>query len=92
MTFASSSVTRHLCRGLIGLTALTGSLATINAHLVIGLALLGIALVALRGCPICWTIGLAETIAMQLHARADRSGDARSDQAAVSMPRSASLR
>lgn len=74
--FASSSVTRHLVRGLVGFGALVGAVTLapttfgfgggwLAAAGVVGSALLvGLSLFALRGCPICWAIGLAQTISM----------------------------
>ena len=72
MSFASTSMPRHLLRGAIGFAALTVSLWTMNSSWWPSLIALPIALYALRGCPICWTIGLFETLAMRLHARFER--------------------
>lgn len=59
--FASKSLTEHLLRGLIGVGALAGVVA--YGGLVWPLfVLLPAALVALRGCPACWTIGLVQTV------------------------------
>jgi hypothetical protein len=60
--FASASLTRHLVRGAIGFGALIGSFALIPVAGLISLLLLPLGVVALRGCPTCWTIGLIETI------------------------------
>ena len=64
--FASKTFAEHLIRGLIGIAAFalairvgsTESAAAIAASL--GFA--GVGLLALRGCPICWTTGLFEMI------------------------------
>lgn len=61
--FYSSSVSIHLLRGaaalaLIAATLFFNSLGLIGS----GLALIG-ALVLLRSCPMCWLMGLFETIA-----------------------------
>ena len=61
-SYASTSLPRHLARGLVGLGALTGSVALIPLVGPISLVLIPVGLVALRGCPTCWLIGLAETI------------------------------
>ncbi|WP_037076788.1 hypothetical protein [Pseudonocardia spinosispora] len=73
-SFASSSVPRHLARGVVGFGALIGAVAFVPvavgsggwwfgaAGVVGGLALAGLGLFALRGCPTCWAIGLAQTI------------------------------
>ncbi|QAU40986.1 hypothetical protein XH86_27395 [Bradyrhizobium guangdongense] len=60
--FASSSLTEHLIRGLVGIAALwtavwVGTDAGWTA--VLGSVTLGlISLIAFRGCPVCWSIGL----------------------------------
>ena len=59
--FASSSVRAHLARGLIGLLALVGAVAGTAAGVPAALALLVVAVVAWRGCPTCWAVGLGET-------------------------------
>jgi hypothetical protein len=64
--FASKSLIEHLLRGTIGfgsayvvfeLILQPGFLSIAGA---IGLG--GLALIALRGCPMCWTVGLFNTI------------------------------
>ncbi|WP_433732991.1 hypothetical protein ACQP0C_11965 [Nocardia sp. CA-129566] len=60
--FASASVTRHLARGAIGFGAVIGSLALLPALGPVSLVLLPVGLVALRGCPTCWAIGLLQTV------------------------------
>lgn len=60
--FASASLPRHLVRGVVGFGALIGSVALIPAVGPVALMLLPVGLVALRGCPMCWTIGLMQTV------------------------------
>ncbi|WP_234386572.1 hypothetical protein [Streptomyces sp. ERV7] len=60
--FASVSVPRHLARGAIGFGALAGSLALLPVVGPMSLLLAPVGLIALRGCPMCWTIGLLETV------------------------------
>ena len=62
MTFASTSLPRHLIRGLIGFGSLIAAFALIPAVGPASLLLLPITLLAFRGCPTCWVIGLLETI------------------------------
>ena len=62
MTFASKSLPRHLFRGAVGFTSMIGSVALIPVTGPISLVLLAVAVVALRGCPTCWVVGLVETI------------------------------
>ncbi|NNH72819.1 hypothetical protein HLB23_23675 [Nocardia uniformis] len=60
--FASSSVPRHVARGAIGFGALLGSFALMPVVGFVSLLLLPVGLLALRGCPTCWAIGLLQTI------------------------------
>lgn len=60
--FASTSLPRHLIRGAVGFGALIGSIALIPFVGLLSLVLAPIGLLALRGCPTCWTIGLVQTI------------------------------
>lgn len=60
--FASDSVPRHLARGAVGFGALVGSLALLPVVGPASLLLAPVGLVALRGCPMCWAIGLVETV------------------------------
>lgn len=61
-SFASASVARHLVRGVVGFGALIGAVALLPVLGLAALLLAPIGLLALRGCPACWTIGLLETI------------------------------
>ncbi|WP_026208025.1 hypothetical protein [Catelliglobosispora koreensis] len=61
-SFASTSVARHLARGVIGFGALAGSVALIPVLGLGSLLLAPAGLLALRGCPTCWAIGLIQTI------------------------------
>jgi hypothetical protein len=65
--FASASLTEHVLRGAFGIGAISlainlgepgGAWWTLPAALTLGL----LSILAFRGCPICWTIGLAETL------------------------------
>ncbi|MGW6980636.1 hypothetical protein ACWGE1_14495 [Streptomyces sp. NPDC054932] len=60
--FASSSLPRHLFRGAVGLGALIGAFALLPLYGPVTLALAPLGLVALRGCPMCWAIGLVQTL------------------------------
>ncbi|MGN9781157.1 hypothetical protein ACTMTF_07005 [Nonomuraea sp. ZG12] len=62
--FASSSVPRHLARGAAGFGALIASFALIPLVGPVSLVLAPVALLAFRGCPTCWMIGLVQTISM----------------------------
>ncbi len=60
--FASKSLSEHLVRGGVGLGALIGSIALIPVAGLVSLLLLPVGVVALRGCPTCWAIGLMQTL------------------------------
>ena len=62
----SKTVLAHILRGVIGSSALALAILlarnadTASVHASVTLAI--VALIALRGCPVCWTIGLFETL------------------------------
>lgn len=60
--FASSSLPRHLVRGVIGFGSLIGSIALLPAAGPVSLLLLPVGVLALRGCPMCWAVGLVQTV------------------------------
>ncbi|MEU3845198.1 hypothetical protein AB0E88_34865 [Streptomyces sp. NPDC028635] len=62
MNFASKSVPRHLARGAIGFGLIIGSIALVPVAGPATLLAAPLALIAFRGCPTCWTVGLAQTI------------------------------
>lgn len=61
-SFASRSMPVHLARGLIGFGLLAGSVALTPVVGLYSLLLAPVGVAALRGCPTCWAIGLAQTI------------------------------
>ena len=74
--FASKSVLEHLARGIVGFGALAVAIvlggASSGLGSVAGSAALALfALVALRGCPVCWSIGMVETVCRRLQPRTD---------------------
>ena len=58
---ASASVRRHYLRGGLGLLALLGAIVGAAAVTSAAVALLLVTVVAWRGCPTCWAIGLLQT-------------------------------
>ncbi len=58
---ASKTMTMHLVRGAVGFGSLWGAFQIVGTHPLgaVGLGLL--MLVAFRGCPMCWTMGLSGT-------------------------------
>ncbi|MFJ9871313.1 hypothetical protein [Streptomyces sp. NPDC101165] len=60
--FASKSVPRHLVRGAIGFGLIIGSIGLVPVAGPATLLAAPLALIAFRGCPTCWMVGLAQTI------------------------------
>lgn len=60
--FASASVPRHLLRGALGFGLIICSIALVPFAGPATLLAAPLGLVALRGCPACWMIGLAQTV------------------------------
>ena len=67
--FASRSVLVHVTRGLVGLGSLALLLMVGPSIPWLWLALGPLALIAFRGCPMCWTLGLVQTVAARLSNR-----------------------
>lgn len=64
--FASESLVAHLLRGAVALGLLYWAFGH-HASNPMRLLLAGVgALLAFRGCPMCWTVGLFETIAQKV--------------------------
>ena len=67
--FKSQTLAEHVLRGVLGLAALGLSVELLRISglmaLVAAVAMLGLSLFMLRGCPTCWTIGLIQTIYSQ---------------------------
>ena len=59
--FASTSIKQHYVRGAIGLLALVAAVTGAAAGSPAALALLVLTVVAWRGCPTCWAVGLMQT-------------------------------
>lgn len=60
--FASKSLGQHLLRGAIGIGALVTTALWSSSHPWRAIAALPVALLALRGCPMCWMVGLLQTV------------------------------
>ena len=67
--FASACLTAHILRGVAAVLLTVAAVSCQADHPWGSLAAGGAALVALRGCPVCWTIGLFETLAQARAAR-----------------------
>jgi hypothetical protein len=76
--FASASVARHLARGAIGFTLIGAAFVLSARGTPLALALVAPGALALRGCPTCWLVGLAQTVSAGRIERSCRAGqDAR---------------
>jgi hypothetical protein len=75
--FGSAFLGAHLMRGAAAAALLAWAIVHQTAHPWLSLGAGGAALVALRGCPMCWTVGLVETLSQGLRdstaERADRT-------------------
>ena len=60
--FTTQTLTGHVIRGAVAFALLYLAIEQQHLHPVASLLAGLLALVAIRGCPVCWTIGLAETI------------------------------
>ena len=67
--FASNTLLEHLLRGAIGLTALALAFLFQDVSLFVPIVLVPIGLLALKGCPMCWTLGLGETLLATLQGK-----------------------
>lgn len=67
--FESKGVVEHLARGVLGIGALALAISLPSLHVGWALLLVALGLVALRGCPLCWTLGLVQTVQAKLHGR-----------------------
>ena len=66
MAFGNRSLAVHVLRGVVGFGSLVLAL---KGYDIVGwpaLLLMAVAVWALKGCPICWTIGLFETLAAKV--------------------------
>jgi len=59
--FASQTLTEHLLRGAAAGALLYFAFSQGNDYPLWAFGAGALALVAMRGCPVCWTIGLIET-------------------------------
>ena len=62
--FASRTVLGHLMRGGIAAALIGWALEASDAALAVVAIVL--AIIAMRGCPLCWTLGLIETVGNRL--------------------------
>ena len=72
--FGSRSVVWHLTKGAFGVAALV--LASLLTPQYPWALFVGVpaALIAFRGCPLCWTMGLVETVSARLRGDSAKTG------------------
>lgn len=75
--FCSSSITLHLLRGAGAVALLACAAWVFRSHPVWALLPLAGALLLMRGCPMCWLMGLAETVARRSNPKAPDQGGRR---------------
>jgi len=76
--FGSALLGAHLMRGAAAAALLAWAIVHQTAHPWLSLGAGVAALVALRGCPMCWTVGLVETLSQGRRdstIRYDEAGD-----------------
>nr|WP_202488495.1 hypothetical protein [Streptomyces sp. SID5473] len=73
---------RHLVRGGVGFGSLAASVLLLPVTGPVSLLLAPVGLLALRGCPMCWTVGLIQTVSRGRLRRECRDGrcELRKDQ------------
>jgi hypothetical protein len=71
VAFASKTLSEHFVRGAVGFGGLATALSIMAPHPWLAILIMPIAIWMFRGCPICWTTGLIEMIAMRLLRRFD---------------------
>jgi hypothetical protein len=71
--FASKSLIAHLARGVVGGAAFIAAARFGPEHLWLAVVALPLGIVALRGCPMCWTVGLVQTIAAKFQGKSTES-------------------
>ena len=67
--FASRTIAAHLIRGVIAAALIAWALLHQSSDPVIAAAAGVLAVAAMRGCPLCWTLGLLETIGDKIRVR-----------------------
>jgi hypothetical protein len=67
--FASKSVMAHLVRGVVAASLIVWALVLQSSQPVFAAAAGVAAVIAMRGCPLCWMMGLFETISETIRVR-----------------------
>ena len=67
--FASKTIAAHLSRGVIAAALITWAWLHQSSNPPFAVAAGVLAVAAMRGCPLCWTLGLLETIGERIRVR-----------------------
>ncbi len=67
--FASKTIAAHIVRGVTAAALIAWALLHQSSNPVFAVAAGAMAVAVMRGCPLCWTVGLFETIGERLRAR-----------------------
>ena len=62
MVFGSKTIGVHLLKGLFGAVAAYLAIENFESHALTAFILVLVMLFLFRGCPMCWLVGLIETI------------------------------
>ena len=60
--FASTSIAAHLTRGVIAAALIAWAVLHQSSDPAFAAIAIVLAIVAMRGCPMCWVLGLVETV------------------------------
>ena len=61
--FASASIAAHLTRGVIAAALIAWAVLHQSSNPAFAVIAIVLAIVAMRGCPMCWALGLVATVA-----------------------------
>jgi len=67
--FASKTIAAHLLRGVIAAALITWALLHESSDPALAAAAGVVAVLVMRGCPLCWTLGLFATIGETIRVR-----------------------
>jgi hypothetical protein len=60
--FGSTSIAAHLTRGVIAAALIAWAVLDQSSNPAFAVIAIALAIVAMRGCPMCWVLGLVETV------------------------------
>ena len=76
----------HVLRGVAGIAALVAAFMLGDTHPWASIGLLVGAILAFRGCPMCWTAGLVERITARFQGRPARTTCSQGSHASCAVP------